>query len=437
MGAISSSRSGGNSIKTERPKASSIQSLILEMNFMDLIKQWLRYLGIPDRWHLPILSVFTWILAWLVVISQQLLGPYWELPVREGIRWSVAVFGIVFILALTLFRGQATPQGRLLILAFGLCLVCVVAGLGYFGVRLAQASLERTPGEITPIIRNGMAYVPAGPFLRGSTPKQLESFEKLCIEAETDCTKDYFQDELPQRKVPLSAFYIDVHEVTNKMFESFLRSTGYTTTAEKRGKSRVFIRSQDNFLEIAGADWQHPRGPGTSITGRMYYPVVHVSWEDAKAYCEWDRSHGLIKRLPTEAEWEKAARGLDGRLFPWGDEWDPDAGNYSKVTPDGIVTERGLSPVGQYPQGASPYKVEDLLGNVSEWVADVYDPDYYQAAPDRNPHNTTVPKSRPDGQYSRRGGNWATRPGYLHSAWRIDRPDETSDTLGFRCARNP
>jgi hypothetical protein len=112
----------------------------------------------------------------------------------------VAVFGIVFILVLTLFRGQTTPQGRLLILAFGLCLVCVVAGLGYLGVRLAQAGLERTPGEITPIILNGMAYVPAGPFLRESTPKRLESFEKRCIEAKTDYTKDYFEDELPQRK---------------------------------------------------------------------------------------------------------------------------------------------------------------------------------------------------------------------------------------------
>ncbi len=125
------------------------------------------------------------------------------------------------------------------------------------------------------------------------------------------------------------------------------------------------------------------------------------------------------------------------RLFPWGNEWDPDAANYSKLMPDGKVDEKGLSPVGQYPQGASPYGIEDLLGNVSEWVADVYDPNYYQKAPDHNPYNAPGPEGRSDIQHSRRGGNWATRLGYLHSAWRIDRPDQTSDTIGFHCARNP
>jgi sulfatase modifying factor 1 len=416
-----------------------------------LNKQWLSDSGIPTHWPL-LIPAFTWVSTWLPVISPPLLGAYWESPVREGIRWGVAALGILLIVLPTLFRGQTTRQGRLFILAFGLSLVCFVAVLVYSGVRLAQPSLERTLGEklvdwITTlvggtqeppiIIRNDMAYIPAGPFLQGSTPDQLESFEKRCIEAKTDCRKGYFEDELPLREVMLSDFYIDRYEVTNKSFRSFVESTGYKTTAEKRGKSRVFFPALGNFIEIPGANWQHPGGPGTSITERMNYPVVHVSWKDAKAYCEWDPPLGLIKRLPTEAEWEKAARGPDGRLFPWGNEWYPDAANYSKLTPDGKPDEKELSPVGQYPRGASSYGVEDLLGNVSEWVADVYDPGYYWEAPDRNPYNTTVPESRSDGRHSRRGGSWATSPGYLHSAWRIDRPDEPSDTLGFRCARDP
>jgi formylglycine-generating enzyme required for sulfatase activity len=419
---------------------------------IDLIRQWFRKLRIPDPWHLPILSVFICLPAWLG-FSLLLLGPFWESSVREGIRWSVAAFIIVLILVLTLFSEQTTRQGRVRVLVFGLCLVCFVAVLGYLGVRLSQPSLDCTPVDKlrdwitaffvgdpqvpTPTSPADMAYVPAGPFLQGSTCTQLEFFEKLCIEAKAACVRDHFLDELPQREVTLPAFYIDKHEVTNIRFASFVRSTGYKTTAEERGGSLVFIRPKADFEYRADADWQHPRGPETSILGRMYYPVVHVSWEDADAFCKWDRFAGNTKRLPTEAEWEKAARGTDGRLFPWGNEWDSDAANYSKLTPAGKVDEKGLSPVGQYPRGASPYGVQDLLGNVSEWVADVYDPDYYQAAPDRNPYNTTVPKSRPDGQHSRRGGNWATRPGYLHSAWPIDRPDETSDTIGFRCARNP
>jgi formylglycine-generating enzyme required for sulfatase activity len=277
-----------------------------------------------------------------------------------------------------------------------------------------------------------MAYVPSGCFLQGSTADQLAFFETLCLEAKTDCRKDFFEDELPQRKVTLSAFYIDVHEVTNDKFQRFVANTGYKTTAERNGKSRVFSPQLDNFVILAGADWRHPGGAGTGITERMNYPVVQVSWEDAKAYCEWEQ-----KRLPTEAEWEKAARGPDGRLFPWGNDWQPDYGNYSKLAVSGTEIERGLTAVGKYPQAASPYGVLDMLGNVSEWVADYYDPDYYQSAPNRNPVNLTVSKNRPDGRHSRRGGSWATRPGYLHAAWRIDRPDETSDVHGFRCARYP
>jgi formylglycine-generating enzyme len=293
-----------------------------------------------------------------------------------------------------------------------------------------------TPPTIT--IRDGMAYIPAGPFVRGSTPDDVAYFERLCTESCTDCHRDYFEDELPQRIITLAAFYIDVYETTNAQFQRFVAATGYVTTAEINGYSFVMgihertARGQSAFVRVSGADWQHPQGPGTSIEDRMNHPVVHVSWEDATAYATW-----VSKRLPTEAEWEKACRGPDGRLFPWGDVWDPYAGNYVRVDPDGLGYAEGTQEVGQYPQGISVYGVHDMLGNVSEWVADLYDPDYYAIAPERNPYNSVVGSSIRGVQHVRRGGGWATRPGYLHAAWRIDRPDNTNDNCGFRCARYP
>lgn len=276
----------------------------------------------------------------------------------------------------------------------------------------------------TPIISRGMAYVPSGPFLQGSTREHLAYFETLCTAADAGCFWDYFADELPQRTVILPAFWIDVHPVTNEQFEVFIKATNTTTTAEKQGFSYVWNDVERNFVRVPGANWQHPQGEETNIISKTNYPVVHVSWNDAQAYCTWAQ-----KRLPTEAEWEKASRGPDGLLFPWGNEWNPDCVRHAK---NGVIS--GLSSVGNYPQGASPYGVQDMLGNVTEWVMDVYDRDYYTYAPAYDPQG---PQSHRSVQNTRRGGGWATRAGFLHCAWRIDRPNQTTDTLGFRCACNP
>jgi formylglycine-generating enzyme required for sulfatase activity len=272
-------------------------------------------------------------------------------------------------------------------------------------------------------VMSGMVHVAGGPFLQGSTPDDIETYMELCRMFDSGCVEGNFDDEMPQRTVFISSFWIDTYEVTNEQFQAFVVDTGYTTTAEEKGASEVLLDMRKNAGTdtISGTTWQHPEGPGSDIHTRMNYPVVHVSWFDAEAYCTW-----AGKRLPTEAEWEKAARGIQGAFFPWGDDWQPDAAHISlEIAP-------GLTHVGAYPDGVSPYGAHDMLGNVSEWVADWYYQPYYQFAPDRDPQG-------PDGQSrarGTRGGSWGTRPGFLHASWRrgID-PGTTNNLQGFRCAR--
>jgi formylglycine-generating enzyme required for sulfatase activity len=216
-----------------------------------------------------------------------------------------------------------------------------------------------------------MVLVPAGAFLMGS---------------------DDADDEKPRHQVVLDGFYIEVYEVTNALYKQFVQATGRVAAASSKDQ-RVNPDAQ---------------------------PVVGVSWHDADAYCRW-----AGKRLPTEAEWEKAARGTDGRKYPWGDQWDASRANSA---------EGGLgktSPVGSYPAGVGPYGAHDMAGNVREWVADWYEAEYYKRSPERNPKG-------PDSGLMRvlRGGSWYYGPVYLRAAGRYDlTPDFRNDGIGFRCAR--
>ena len=142
-----------------------------------------------------------------------------------------------------------------------------------------------------------MIFIPAGDFLMGST----------------DTDKEARTDEKPQHKVYLDAFWIDQTEVTNAMFSRFVEMTRYKTTAERAGSGWVYFPLSKKWQETPGAYWRHPYAPTSTLDGRNHYPVVQVSWDDALAYCTW-----VGGRLPTEAEWEKAARGTDGRIYPWG-----------------------------------------------------------------------------------------------------------------------
>jgi formylglycine-generating enzyme required for sulfatase activity len=251
-----------------------------------------------------------------------------------------------------------------------------------------------------------MVFVDAGPFLYGSTPEEIALFAASCPPDDATCGIGYFDDEVPKQQQWLPAFCIDQHEVTNSDFKQFVDETGYTTTAEQRGTSDTWNDHGRTWnVDVPEVDWQHPTGPTSSINGIERHPVVHVSWFDAQAYCAW-----ADKRLPTKEEWEKAARGPDGWLYPWGNAWDPSRLNFYAVKPP------ATKPVGTYATGMSPYGAMDMLGNVLEWV-------------DGDP--TKLEK------LERRGGSWGSIQVFLHVAWRnYADPGYTQSATGFRCAKS-
>jgi iron(II)-dependent oxidoreductase len=219
-----------------------------------------------------------------------------------------------------------------------------------------------------------MAWIPAGEFTMGADQEQIDAlWQRMGWPAGW---KQSDQDESPAHKVYLDGFWIYRYEVTNEQYAKFVSATGRS----------------------APSHWSGGRIP----SGLEKHPMWNVSWEDAKAYCEWA---GV--RLPTEAEWEKAARGTDGRVWPWGNEWDPKKCNaYGRA--DGFYY---TAPVGSFPQGVSPYGVMDMAGNVWEWCADYYDDDYYAQSPARNPTGPTSGSER-----ALRGGSWCVNPGYTRTA---------------------
>jgi len=253
-----------------------------------------------------------------------------------------------------------------------------------------------------------MVYVPAGEFSMGSAAGERGSQS----------------NEKPQHVVYLDAYWVDRTEVTTAQFRRFVQATGYVTAAERQGWAYAWVESAKSWQEVRGADWRHPFGPGSEA--RDDHPVVQVSWTDAAAYCAWAGA-----ALPTEAQWEKAARGTDGRLYPWGNEFDGTRVNYgdSVYGGDSIDGFRFTAPVGSYPQGASPYGALDMAGNVWEWTADRYGAGYYASSPQRNPAGPERGGSR-----VLRGGSWNHESSGMRSAYRLEAPGTTLvDNFGFRC----
>ncbi len=272
----------------------------------------------------------------------------------------------------------------------------------------------------SPVDGMNLVCVPAGDFLMGST----------------DGDGDAADDEKPQHRVYMDAYWMDQTEVSNAMFAAFVSATGYRTTAEEEGTGYAYTGSEWAWVE--GANWQHPLGPGSDLNGKEDHPVVQVSWDDAAAYCAW-----AGRELPSEAEWEKAARGSSGQIYPWGNTFDCRLGNFDDETVvDSYVVQGGencdgypvTSPVGIFPSGASPYGVLDMAGNVWEWTADWYDENYYSSQTTwRNPAGPA------SGEYRvLRGGSWNSDPWSVRAALRVRyAPDGRFISLGFRCRLSP
>jgi eukaryotic-like serine/threonine-protein kinase len=250
--------------------------------------------------------------------------------------------------------------------------------------------------------KDGMTalYVPAGEFWMGAGDTQGNP------------------DERPQHSLYLDAFWIDRTEVTVAMFGQFAAATGHQTIAE--GRNGGFLWNGHGWDLVAGLSWRHPLHPDQAAADD--HPATHISWLDAAAFCEW-----AGERLPTEAEWEKAARGPDRATYPWGNA-DPTEtlANYAKLVGD-------TSPVGHYQDGASPYGALDMAGNAFEWVADWYGKDYYSISPKNNPPGPS------SGTYRvLRGGSWELPASNLTTFTReVGAPDASNSNVGFRCARSP
>jgi formylglycine-generating enzyme required for sulfatase activity len=275
-----------------------------------------------------------------------------------------------------------------------------------------------------------MVYVPAGEFEMGNMGIQWMWSGSL---VEGDLDLQVFIDERPQHVVYLDTFWIDQTEVTVGMFRTFVEATGYETTAEIEGWGAPWTDGpmEEEWPHVPGTDWRHPHGPASSAMDD--HPVVQVTWEDAVAYCEWAGGH-----LPTEAQWEMAARGPDGRLWPWGDAYDGDRGSFCDAScpvkrwnhdayDDGYAL---TAPVSSFPGGASPYGALDMAGNVWEWVADWYDEDYYTDSPYENPTGPSYGTER-----TQRGGAWINNESWVRITVRHATPPWARfDDLGFRCA---
>ena len=271
-----------------------------------------------------------------------------------------------------------TPVLRRGIIRWGM-----IAAIGVTACAVTSSPVIAAPPAAASKETVSMVTIPAGEFLMGNPEGKGRA------------------DEWPQRSVYLEAFAIDQVEVTNERYMAFVTTTGHRNPPNPYGTGLLL-----------------------SANGIEQLPVVQTTWYDAKAYCAWAK-----KRLPTEAEWEKAARGTDGRLFPWGNEpATSKRANFDREWED----EKTLYPVGSLPDGDSPYGVKDMAGNAREWVSDWYDPDYYKHAPDENPLG-------PDKRgvvRSIRGGSWHSPMADITTSAR-GRGGFALQThgTGFRCAR--
>ena len=335
-----------------------------------------------------------------------------------------------------------------------------------------EASLPDSALALEAGSTNGMVWIPGGTFVMGYHGEEglhPVTGEPIALRRGSLLAA---LDERPAHEVTVDGFWMDIHEVTNEEFTRFVQATGHVTTAERKPDPKDFptlppeevLAAEagsivfnpppgavplDSHLAwwtwVPGANWRQPEGPGSSLKGREQHPVVHVSWHDANAYAKW-----AGKRLPTEAEWEWAARGgLPGAKFTWGDELKPGdqwrANIWQGQFPNDNTLGDGFritAPVKSFaPNG---YGLYDMAGNVWEWCADWYRHDYYARSPRLNPQGPPQSESYDPNEPGAakkvmRGGSFLCSDlycsGYRPSARMKSTPDSSLYHAGFRCVR--
>lgn len=347
-----------------------------------------------------------------------------------------------------------------------IALVVAIAAAAVAGYFFTRPKVDTPPAPPAPVddgplrvhapegsAPEGMVWIPGGEFVMGSTNGQT--------------------DEVPLHRVVLDGFWMDRTEVTNRAFAKFVEATGFKTVAEKqlmpkdvpyfqgvppegwppgglaytKPEQPVGPKDYRNWWRfLPGANWRAPEGPGSTIVGREDHPVVHVSWTDAVAYAEW-----AGKALPTEAQWEYAARGgLPDSEFPWGASMQRDDGSWRcniwqgdfpnvNERSDGFAT---TAPVGSFDMNG--YTLHDMSGNVWEWCSDLYHPETYRYSPLRNPAGAES-GADPDNPgvpvRVQRGGSFMCADcycrGYRVATRMKAAPDNSAAHTGFRCVVNP
>ncbi|WP_022947375.1 formylglycine-generating enzyme family protein [Methylohalobius crimeensis] len=341
--------------------------------------------------------------------------------------------------------------------------------------RVQTEPMEAVTGAFQPTVANaatlpgpapeGMVWIPGGEFSMGAVDPLGRDRNAVGMHAT--------RDSRPIHRVYVDGLWMDKTEVTNAQFRKFVEATGYATVAERVPTQEEFPNappenliagsvvfsppdqavSLNNYFQwwsyVVGANWRHPLGPESDLKGRENYPVVHIAYEDAVAYAKW-----AGKRLPTEAEWEFAARGgLSGKIYPWGDKFLKDGqwmtNSHQGHFPNqdtGDDRHQGIAPVAQYPP--NDYGLYDVAGNVWEWTSDWYRPDYYTslaalgevARNPRGPSSSSDPAEPGVPKRVHRGGSFLCTEQYC-SRYMVGtrgkgEPSTGTNHLGFRCVKS-